>query len=70
MEDLKLLLKKSKQITIQKKINANLKKQNDALAAEVRDLKRGTRAIEERARAELNMIKKGEVFFQIINKKK
>ena len=61
---------KNKQITIQKKINASLKKENNALIAEVNDLKKGTKAIEERARVQLNMIKKGEVFFQIINKKK
>ncbi len=61
---------KNKQITIQKKINASLKKENNALIAEVNDLKKGTKAIEERARGELNMIKKGEIFFQIINKKK
>jgi len=36
------------------------------LDAEVRDLKQGTEAIEERARNELGMIKPGEVFFQVI----
>ena len=55
---------------MQKKINSLLKKENNALIAEVNDLKKGTKAIEERARDELNMIKKGEIFFQIINKKK
>ena len=55
---------------MQKKINSTLKKENDALTAEVNDLKRGTKAIEERARGQLNMIKKDEIFFQIINKKK
>ena len=64
------VIEKSKQIKIQQSINTKLKKENDALIAEVNDLKRGTKAIEERARGELGMIKKGEVFFQIINKKK
>ena len=64
------VIEKSKQIKIQQSINIKLKKENDALIAEVNDLKRGTKAIEERARGELGMIKKGEVFFQIINKKK
>jgi cell division protein FtsB len=32
----------------------------------VRDLKRGTDAIEERARSELGMVKQGEVFFQVV----
>ena len=66
----KSILEKSNQIKEQQKINADLKKQNDALIAEVNDLKKGTKAIEERARRELGMIKKDEVFFQIINKKK
>jgi len=66
----KSILEKSNQIKEQQKINADLKKQNDALIAEVNDLKKGTKAFEERARDELGMIKKDEIFFQIINKKK
>ena len=54
----------------QKEINYELKKENDALRAEVNDLKKGTDAIEERAREELGMIKKGETYFQVINKAK
>lgn len=54
----------------QKEINLNLVKQNDALKAEVNDLKKGTDAIEERARDELGMIKEGEIFFEIIKSKK
>jgi cell division protein FtsB len=46
--------------------NTNLKTRNDALDAEVRDLKQGTDAIEERARAELGMVKPNEIFFQIV----
>ena len=64
------VVEKNKQIKVQKKINLMLKKENMALIAEVNDLKKGSKAIEERARGELNMIKKGEIFFQIINKKK
>ena len=64
------VLEKNKQIKVQKNINTVLKKENSALIAEVNDLKKGSKAIEERARVQLNMIKKGEVFFQIINKKK
>ncbi len=48
---------------------AGLRQRNSALQAEVRDLKRGIDAIEERARSELGMIKEGEVFYQIIEKK-
>ena len=50
----------------QRAVNARLKARNDAMDAEVRDLKRGLDAIEERARLELGMIKKDEVFFQVV----
>lgn len=43
-----------------------LKERNASLDAEVRDLKKGLDAIEERARSELGMIKKGEVYYQVI----
>ena len=39
---------------------------NDALAAEVEDLKSGEAAVEERARNELGMIKPGETFYRVI----
>ena len=45
--------------------NQKLKARNDALDAEVRDLKQGFAAIEERARSELGMIRPDEVFFQL-----
>jgi cell division protein FtsB len=45
--------------------NAQLQARNAALAAEVRDLKTGTDAIEERARYELGLIRGDEIFFQI-----
>ena len=54
------------QLAARKQGNAKLKARNDALDAEVRDLKQGTDAIEEHARFELGMIKKDEIFFQII----
>jgi len=43
---------------------------NQALDAEVRDLKQGLDALEERARYELGMIKSDEVFFQIVERGK
>jgi len=46
--------------------NAALAKRNAALQAEVADLKQGQAAIEERARTELGMVKKGETFYQIV----
>jgi cell division protein FtsB len=54
-----------RQITAQKQTNAALKLRNDALDADVRDLKSGFEAIEERARSELGMVKQDEVFFQL-----
>ncbi|VAX12814.1 Cell division protein DivIC (FtsB), stabilizes FtsL against RasP cleavage [hydrothermal vent metagenome] len=49
----------------QKLENAKLKQRNAALAADVQDLKQGLDAVEERARSELGMIKKGETFVQV-----
>jgi len=42
------------------------KERNDALYAEVLDLRKGKEAIEERARYELGMIRENETFFQVI----
>jgi len=50
----------------QHETNAKLKARNDALDAEVRDLKEGNEAIEERARLELGMIKRDETFYQVV----
>ena len=50
--------------------NEQLQVRNLALDAEVRDLKQGLDALEERARYELGMIKSDEVFFQIVEKGK
>ena len=44
-----------------------LKERNKALDAEVQDLKKGLHAIEERARSELGMIGKDEVYYQVIS---
>jgi cell division protein FtsB len=49
--------------------NQNLENRNAGFAAEVRDLKQGTEAIEERARFELGMVRKDEVFFQVVDEK-
>jgi len=47
---------------------AQLQTRNNALAAEVEDLRTGVDAIEERARSELGMIQSGEVFLQVVEK--
>ncbi|MBC7657071.1 MAG: cell division protein FtsB [Frankiaceae bacterium] len=46
--------------------NARLQQRNDALTAEVEDLKSGETAVEERARSELGMIKPGETFYRVV----
>ncbi len=56
----------NRQVNAQQEKNAVLKARNAMLDAEVRDLKSGKAAIEERARSELGMIKQDEVFFQVI----
>ncbi|MBA3996454.1 MAG: cell division protein FtsB [Candidatus Accumulibacter sp.] len=57
-----------RQLQQQKEGNAKLEVRNAGLDAEVRDLKQGYDAIEERARFELGMIKQDEVFVQIPEK--
>ena len=55
------------QIVAQREVNGRLKVRNVALDAEVRDLKQGLEAIEERARSELGMIRQDEIFFQLLD---
>ena len=56
-------------ITVQQKENEKIAQRNDSLLAEVNDLKKGDAAIEERARNELGMIKKGETYIQVVTEK-
>ena len=57
-----------RQLQLQKESNRKLELRNAGLDAEVRDLKQGYEAIEERARFELGMIKQDEVFVQLPEK--
>jgi cell division protein FtsB len=57
-----------RQVTLQKAGNEKLRVRNDALDAEVRDLKQGYEAVEERARYELGMVKQDEIFFHVMEK--
>ncbi len=57
----------NRQIGEQQEKNNALKARNDTLDAEVRDLKSGRAAIEERARSELGMVKQDEVFYQVLD---
>ena len=54
-----------RQVEAQQAGLARMKARNDALEAEVRDLKQGYEAIEERARLELGMIKPDEILVQL-----
>jgi len=54
------------QVELQKEENHQLRERNQALEAEVQDLKQGLEAIEERAREELGMVREDETFYQIV----
>jgi cell division protein FtsB len=54
------------QVAVVHKKNDELKARNAKLGSEVRDLREGTGAIEERARYELGMIKQNEIFIQVV----
>ena len=53
-------------VATQRSENEKLEQRNAALEAEVDDLKQGQAAVEERARAELGMIKPGETFYRVV----
>ena len=56
-----------RQVEGQKKTTEALKRRNAGMEAEVRDLKNGIGAVEERARFELGMVKEDEIFFRILD---
>ncbi len=56
------------QVDVAHQKNAELIARNAKLDSEVRDLKDGTGAVEERARFELGMVKQNEIFVQILGK--
>ncbi len=55
-----------REVSKQQDKNNRLELRNASLAAEVKDLKTGTEAVEERARYELGMVRKDEIFFQVV----
>jgi cell division protein FtsB len=57
-----------RQLAGQREVNQKLETRNAGLDAEVRDLKTGLDAVEERARYELGLVKQGEVFVQVPQK--
>jgi len=54
-------------VAAQRVENDRLRKRNAALEADVRDLKTGDDAVEERARRELGMVRDDETFYQVVN---
>jgi cell division protein FtsB len=60
----------SRQVDQQKEKNQTLTARNAGLDAEVRDLKQGSEAVEERARVDLGMIKADETYYQVVEPKK
>src|SRR5262249_41219130 len=54
------------EVGTQRAKNDQLGERNRQLAAEVRDLKSGMQALEERARSELGMIASNETFYQVV----
>lgn len=56
----------NKEVAAQRTENRGLGERNAQLAAEVRDLKQGLSAVEERARSELGMIRSNETFYQVV----
>lgn len=52
-----------RQMTLQQQINTALREENEQLAREVSALKSDLEAVEERARRQLGMIKKGETLY-------
>src|SRR6185312_4857501 len=53
-------------VAAQRSANDQLAERNQQLAAEVRDLKTGLQALEERARSDLGMIASHETFYQVV----
>ena len=63
MRDLRAIRER---VAEQQAANVKLKQRNDALQADVDDLKHGQDAVEARARSQLGLIKPGEVFYQVV----
>jgi len=53
-------------VAVQRAANSHLAERNAQLAAEVRDLKTGMSALEERARSELGMVAPNESYYQVV----
>lgn len=60
------MLQLKKQLANAEQVNMALKTRNDDLLKQIQQLQDNQDAIESRARQELGMIKKGEVFYQVV----
>jgi len=65
-EGVQELARLEKAVEDQRTENDGLVSRNARLAAEVRDLKKGVTALEERARSDLGMIASHETFYQVV----
>jgi len=66
-DGLRSVLNLRRSVAAQRTENAGLEQRNQQLKAEVKDLKSGTVALEERARNDLGMVGKDETFYQVID---
>ena len=55
-------------VAAQREDNVRLEARNQRLAAEIRDLKEGLEAVEERARSDLGMVGRDEIFYQLVER--
>ena len=55
------------QIALKQQENQQLQKRNNAMASEIKELKQGKTAAQERARHDLGMVKKDETYYQFVN---
>jgi cell division protein FtsB len=60
------VLRLEQAVSAQHAQNQQLQSRNEQLAAEVRDLKQGLEAVEERARSDLGLIAPNETYFQVV----